>query len=121
MGKMGKDDLRQDFTMRFTGRADVYSRYRPKYPEKVLGILNSEIGFDRGKTVADVGSGTGILSELFLKNKNICVYGIEPNENMRLAAEVNLSKRFSSSFRSINATAECTTLPVGSVDLISAG
>jgi ubiquinone/menaquinone biosynthesis C-methylase UbiE len=121
MGRMGKDDLRQDFTMRFTGRADAYSRYRPKYPDKVLGILNSEIGFDRGKTVADVGSGTGILSELFLKNENICVYGIEPNEDMRLVAEANLSKRFPSSFRSVNGTAERTTLPGGSVDLISAG
>ena len=67
--------------------------------------------------MADVGSGTGILCELLLKNGNR-VFGVEPNEDMRRTAEANLSKY--KNFRSINGSAESTTLEDGSVDFITA-
>jgi ubiquinone/menaquinone biosynthesis C-methylase UbiE len=63
--------------------------------------------------VADVGSGTGILSEIFLKDGNI-VFGIEPNEDMRRMAEHSLSEY--PNFKSINGTAESMGIPDTSVD-----
>lgn len=46
------------------------------------------------------------------------MFGIEPNAGMRQAAEASLSGN--PSFHSVEATAEATTLPDGSVDLITA-
>lgn len=102
-------------TTRFTDRVENYIKYRPSYPAEVIEYLKSE-GILKGDTViADIGSGTGISAELFLKNGNI-VYGVEPNDAMREAAEKLLSAY--GNFRSINATAEETTLPKNSIDLI---
>lgn len=109
-----------DFTGRFTGRAEEYSKYRPKYPERVLDALTSEAGFDDVKVVADIGSGTGILSELFLENGNF-VYCVEPNKDMRAVAEYLLGPRFPQTFKSVNGRAEQSTLGPRSVDLIVVG
>ena len=68
--------------------------------------------------MADVGSGTGLLAELFLKAGNH-VLGIEPNREMREAGEQLL--RGYERFSSIDATAEATTLLDHSVDFITAG
>ncbi len=103
---------------RFSNRAENYAKYRPGYPAEVIGILKSECGLTETSLVADVGSGTGILSELFLRNGNT-VFAIEPNAPMRLFAERDL-KKFPR-FVSIEATAEATTLEPGSVDFITAG
>jgi SAM-dependent methyltransferase len=55
---------------------------------------------------------------LFLDNGNR-VIAIEPNEEMRRAGEVLLSGH--DRFESVTGTAEATTLPPSSVDLITAG
>src|SRR6266852_424475 len=106
------------FTERFTGRATAYSKYRPGYPAEILSILKSEIAFDQGKTVADIGSGTGLLSKLFLQNGNT-VYGVEPNDEMRSHAEQTLSTF--PGFISIRGRAESSTLKDASIDLITVG
>jgi ubiquinone/menaquinone biosynthesis C-methylase UbiE len=106
----------EDYTQRFTGRAEAYSKYRPSYPKQVLNILEKEMSFDSSKIVADVGSGTGILSRLFLENGNR-VFGVEPNDDMRSIAESSLA-RFQR-FISIKGSAGNTTLEDRSVDLIS--
>ena len=67
--------------------------------------------------VADIGSGTGILSELFLRNGNR-VYGVEPNKNMRKAAERNLQKY--PNFISIDGSAENMSLQNESIELMTA-
>lgn len=103
---------------RFSSRVENYAKYRPGYPPGVLEILNSECGLTRDSVIADVGSGTGLLSDVFLKNGN-AVFGIEPNDLMRTTAE-NLLKGFAH-FRSVAATAEKTTLPDGSMDFVTAG
>ncbi len=108
----------EDFTQRFTGRADVYSRNRPTYPKTVLEILRKEANFDSGKIVVDIGSGTGILTRLFLENGNH-VFAVEPNDEMRGFAESSLSSF--KNFKSVRGTAEDTTLNDESVDLISVG
>jgi SAM-dependent methyltransferase len=103
--------------VRFSNRAENYAKYRPGYPAEVIAILESECGLKSNSLVADIGSGTGILSELFLKNGNT-VFAVEPNEAMRLFAERDLEKF--PNFLSINARAEATTLEPGSVNFITA-
>ncbi|MFX0137387.1 MAG: class I SAM-dependent methyltransferase, partial [Candidatus Hodarchaeota archaeon] len=68
--------------------------------------------------IADIGSGTGILSEIFLKEGNL-VYGVEPNIDMRNAGE-NLLREYSN-FISINGSAESTALNPNTIDIITAG
>jgi SAM-dependent methyltransferase len=101
-------------TERFSTRADHYRRYRPGYPVAALDLLAHQCGLAAGTIVADVGSGTGILSEALL-GRGARVIGIEPNEAMRRAAEERLAGE--AGFRSIAATAEATTLPEESIDL----
>jgi len=76
-----------DVTQRFSSRVENYIKYRPGYPNEVIETLRSECGLTSGSIIADVGSGTGILTEMFLRNGNT-VYGIEPNREMREAAGV---------------------------------
>jgi SAM-dependent methyltransferase len=102
---------------RFSNRADNYAKYRPSYPAGVLDILKSHCGLTETSKIADVGSGTGILSELFLKNGNR-VFGIEPNAAMRLLAE-RLLGGFPN-FTSVDATAEATTMKPASVQFVTA-
>ena len=103
---------------RFSQRVDNYIRYRPRYPPTVLDLLRAECGLTASHVIADVGSGTGILSELFLKNGNP-VFGVEPDPDMRAGAEHYL--RGFPTFTSVPATAEATTLPARSVDFVTAG
>lgn len=107
-----------DHTRRFTGRVESYARHRPSYPWAVIELFERECGLASDSVVADVGSGTGILSTLFLENGNR-VFGVEPNAEMRAAAERLLGDR--SRFTSVAGTAEDTTLEAGSVDLVVAG
>jgi SAM-dependent methyltransferase len=107
-----------DPTLRFSSRVRNYVKYRPRYPAAVVQLLADECGLDSSAVIADVGSGTGILSELFLAHGNR-VFGVEPNEAMRAAAEELLGGY--SSFSSVAGRAEATTLPGNSVDFVTAG
>ena len=106
-----------DPTQRFTSRVADYVRYRPGYPDAVLGLLGRECGLGPTKTVADVGSGTGILTRLLL-DARATVFAIEPNAAMREAAEHELGTH--RGFHSVAAKAEATGLPGASVDLVVA-
>lgn len=107
-----------DPTQRFSRRVENYIKCRPAYPPAIIDLLRAEYGLTRASIVADIGSGTGILTELFLKNGNV-VYSVEPNREMREAGE-RLLKDYPR-FRSVGARAEATTLPDHSVDLVAAG
>lgn len=107
----------ENVTQRFSNRVDNYVRARPGYPADVVETLQREAGLAAGATVADLGSGTGISSELFLR-RGCRVLAIEPNAAMRQAAEERLSGL--PGFTSIDATAEATGLPDASVDLVLA-
>lgn len=104
-------------TRRFSDRVENYIKYRPDYPEKILVPLRAECGLSEVSLIADIGSGTGILSELFLKKGNT-VFGIEPNAEMRTAGEKRLAKY--NRFISVNGTAEATTLANHTVDFVTA-
>jgi SAM-dependent methyltransferase len=104
-------------TERFSNRVENYICYRPRYPEAVLNILRDEIGLSPTWEIADVGSGTGISAQLFLRNGNE-VTAVEPNEPMRAAAERLLAKY--PRFRSVAGTAEQTMLADHSVGCLVA-
>jgi SAM-dependent methyltransferase len=107
-----------DPTKRFTTRVENYLKYRPSYPTAIVTLLETECGLTRDQLVADIGSGTGLMTELFLKHGNK-VFGVEPNAEMRFAGERLLAKY--PSFVSVTATAEAMTLPNESVDFIVVG
>ncbi|HXJ15686.1 MAG TPA: class I SAM-dependent methyltransferase [Candidatus Polarisedimenticolia bacterium] len=103
---------------RFSNRAEDYLRYRPGYPREILDALREECGLAAESVVADIGSGTGLLTQLFLANGNF-VYGVEPNAAMREAGEHALEGW--PNFRSVAGSAEATTLPDAAVDFVVAG
>ena len=105
-------------TQRFSSRVSDYRKYRPGYPDGILRDLVAEGALAPRSVVADVGSGTGLLTRIFLEHGNP-VFGVEPNDAMRTAGEEEL--RGFSRFSSIRGTAEATTLPEESVDLVIAG
>ena len=109
--------LENDPRKRFSRRAEYYSRYRPSYPKSLLSYLEQDLCFSQASVVADVGSGTGILSKLLLENGN-SVFGVEPNDDMRRTAEANLARYLN--YKSIGGSAESTTLGNESVDFITA-
>src|ERR1700749_4672960 len=102
-----------DSKQRFSSRVADYVRFRPGYPDDALTLLKNECRLHSGHVIADVGSGTGFLSELFLKNGNR-VHGVDPNKEMREAGEEYLASF--DSFVSIDAAAEATTLKDATVD-----
>lgn len=106
-----------DATTRFSDRVQNYVRYRPGYPAQVLDVLRAETGLAPGQVVTDVGSGTGISAKLFLDAGHV-VHAVEPNAEMRAAAEAMLGG--DPRFHSVDGTAEATTLPDAGADLVVA-
>ena len=107
-----------DSKNRFSSRVADYLHYRPHYPAGVLDLLRAQCHLSPAHAIADIGSGTGFLAELFLKNGN-AVLGVEPNQEMRNAGVEYLAAY--PRFTSIDGCAEATTLPSSSVDFVTAG
>ena len=97
-----------DAKQRFSSRVADYVRYRPGYPAALLDLLRDECGLraEESCVIADIGSGTGLLTEMFLRQGNR-VYGVEPNQEMREAGEAFLSAY--PNFTSVSGSAEATT------------
>ncbi len=105
-------------TSRFGNRVADYIKYRPGYASTVIDLLARQYALSTSSVIADIGSGTGLLTELFLKHGNT-VFGIEPNAEMRAAGEELLIAY--PNFVSVEGAAEATTLPSASIDLVTAG
>ncbi len=106
-----------DTVNRFSNRVENYVKYRPGYPPEVLETFRDEMNLTEDSVIADIGSGTGISAKVFLENGNE-VFGVEPNAPMREAAESFL--RDFPKFKSVDGTAENTTLDDDSVDFVTA-
>lgn len=105
-------------TGRFTDRVSDYVRFRPGYPDALLETLEAGVPLSTDYVVADIGAGTGI-STSFLLRAGWTVIAVEPNDAMRAAADELLAGR--AHVRSVRGTAEATTLPDRSIDLVAAG
>ncbi len=99
----------------FTSLAKDYI-HRTGYSSRVLGAIAAYVGaFREGFTVADVGAGTGKLTE------NLCElglrgYAVEPNAAMR--SEAINQRTTTEAFKWAAGTAECTGLPDRCVDWV---
>jgi SAM-dependent methyltransferase len=107
-----------DPTQRFSSRVENYIKFRPGYPPAVLELLARKCGLTGTSVVADVGSGTGILTGLLLQSGGR-IFAVEPNREMREAAEKLLGGN--PNFTSVTGSAETTWLPDRSMDVITAG
>lgn len=106
-----------DSTVKFTGKATIYSKYRPGYPKEYMDYLAAYSRLPSDAVIADIGSGTGIFSRQLLE-RGFRVIAVEPNDDMRSAAENNLSDY--PGYFSKKGTAENTGIPAGRVDLVTA-
>jgi ubiquinone/menaquinone biosynthesis C-methylase UbiE len=101
---------------RFTDRVETYTKARPGYPAELVDLLRNDCGLTGTSIVADIGSGTGMLSRLLAEHAHT-VYGVEPNDAMREASQQYLAGR--KNFIAMKAAAENTGLPATSMDLIT--
>ena len=103
---------------RFTSKADLYDKFRPKYSGEFIDYIYKYLGISDNTVVADIGAGTGILSEEFLK-RGSSVICVEPNKKMLEQAKCKLQQFKKVSF--INATAENTSIINTSVNIVTVG
>ncbi|MCI3919463.1 class I SAM-dependent methyltransferase [Paenibacillus sp. TRM 82003] len=104
-----------DSKERFSNRVAHYTKYRPGYPKAAIDFLYETVGFTEAEAVADVGAGTGIFTATLLE-RGTFVYAVEPNPDMRRAAEAALAG--TDGFVPVPGSAEETSLPAGSVDFV---
>jgi len=106
-----------DHTRRFSDRVENYVKYRPGYPRQIVALMEQAMGLTSSHAIADIGAGTGKLTELLLQH-GYEVDAVEPNDPMREAAESLLGHY--PGFRSIRGTAEASSLPDQCYDFIVA-
>jgi ubiquinone/menaquinone biosynthesis C-methylase UbiE len=108
----------QDSKKRFSNRVEEYVKYRPNYPSEIINFLQDRYNIDNSKMIADIGAGTGISTELFLK-AGYTVIAIEPNKEMREKA-IELLGMYAG-FKATDGAAEQTGLTDESIDGIICG
>jgi SAM-dependent methyltransferase len=99
----------------FTIGAASYERGRPTYPEQAVDWLAGQLRLGPGRTVVDIGAGTGKLTRMLVPTE-ATVMAVEPVEAMsdllrQLLPEVELRQ----------GTADNTGLAPASVDAVTAG
>lgn len=110
--------MKTDNTTRFSNRVEDYVKYRPSYPQEIITFLQQDYGLAPGRLLVDIGAGTGISTELFLK-AGYRVIAVEPNRGMR-EKSVELLSAYEG-FRALDGKAEGMPLEDGSIDGIIAG
>ncbi|MFB9327146.1 methyltransferase domain-containing protein [Paenibacillus aurantiacus] len=106
-----------DSKKRFSNRVQDYVKFRPSYPSALIDDWIRLADVQAGDRVADVGAGTGIFTRLLL-DRGLEVLAVEPNDEMRIAAEQAVSPAQLAQFRSVAASAEETSLADGEVDAV---
>lgn len=101
----------------FSQKVLDYSVSRPDYPAALFDALRAAARLKPGSVVADIGAGTGLLTQGLLA-QGYEVWAIEPNASMREAADARLGAM--EAYRSAEGTAEAIPLAAGSVDLVTA-
>jgi len=98
----------------FTGKAQAYAAARPSYPDEAIDYIRSLVPTDA--VFADIGAGTGKFTECIAKH-GYKIFAIEPNFDMRAELEKTLAPY--PNVEILIGTAEATTLPDHSVDVIT--
>lgn len=96
---------------KFSGKAEIYAKYRPSYPTAVVDRLYE---LTHASSVADIGAGTGKFTEKLLL-KSWSVTAVEPNTDMCR----ELLKCVGGRVEIVMASAESTGLPEHSFGLIT--
>jgi ubiquinone/menaquinone biosynthesis C-methylase UbiE len=98
-------------------KTDIYDKYRPTYHLDSISDALKYTGLDIGKSViADVGSGTGILTRQLSKHKPKKLYAIDPDNDM-----IDMSKKKKTDATHIVGLSNKIELPDNSVDIITVG
>ncbi|HEX8731804.1 MAG TPA: methyltransferase domain-containing protein [Ktedonobacterales bacterium] len=105
----------------WSGQAERYDASRPAAPPALPPLLTQLAHTPRPALVVDLGSGTG-LSTLPWADIASEVIGIEPNDDMRQAAERRLARErlAATNVRFVAATAQATGLPDACADIVTA-
>ncbi|RPH61533.1 MAG: class I SAM-dependent methyltransferase [Chloroflexi bacterium] len=102
----------------YASKAAYYARYRWDYAPDAIAALFAAVGLSNQTVVADLGAGTGILTQHFV-GKTKMVYALEPEAEMRAQLEKALGGN--PTCQIVNRRAENTGLPDHSIDLITVG
>lgn len=105
-----------DTTRKFDGLSKVYAKGRPAYAEEFLDDLYDKFGVTTNSVIADIGSGTGKFAKQIIK-RGAFVYCVEPNDDMRNQAIIDLNKYDNK--KCIAGGAEHTMLDDSSIDYIT--
>lgn len=102
----------------YTDRAALFAQYRFDYPSELVDRTAKLVGLKPDDAVADIGAGTGKLTQHFLDRVSQ-VFCVEPNAAMMVEAKARLGGR--PAFVAVPGRAEATGLADGSVSLIVSG
>jgi SAM-dependent methyltransferase len=97
----------------FGAAADLYERARPSYPPEAVDWIVERTGLGPGRTVVDLGAGTGKLTRLLVAS-GACVVAVEPVAEMRAKLEQVVP-----GIRALDGTAESIPLPDGAANAIT--
>ena len=100
------------------GEFSTYKTQRPDYPPEIVLFIQEHCHVDEHWQIADIGSGVGVSTKLLSQGLKKTVYAVEPDDRLRQFAEDNNSGN--PYFQSVKGTAENTTLPDHSVNLVCA-
>ena len=107
--------IREEASRGFGQGAAAYERGRPGYPAEAIRWLVADLRLDPGRTVLDVGAGTGKLTRE-LVSSGATVVAVEPVPAMRAVLEQAVPAA-----RALEGTAEALPIADASVDAIVAG
>jgi SAM-dependent methyltransferase len=102
-------DVDERAVVGFGRAAEAYERGRPGYPADAVAWVAEKLGLGPGRTVVDLGAGTGKLSRL-LVDTGARVVAVEPVEKMRCLLETVAG------VEALAGTAEAIPLPDASAD-----
>lgn len=108
-------DLQHPDSRSFEQVADVYERARPEYPADAVAWMTEKLDLRPGRTVLDLGAGTGKLTRALVRT-GAHVVAVEPGEQM-----LNQLKRAVPEAEALHGAAEEIPLPDASVDAATMG
>jgi ubiquinone/menaquinone biosynthesis C-methylase UbiE len=95
--------------------ADVYERARPGYPADAIAWLIEQLELRAGRTVLDLGAGTGKLTRALVAT-GAHVIAVEPGDGMRAELERAVPEA-----QALRGAAEDIPVPDSSVDAVTVG